>query len=63
MLGELIVLDCGVRSLGLLGVCLSIHLKVCLPSHHLTGGTYRRSLSPLADSFPGALAAASLLNW
>jgi len=26
VLGELIVLDCGVRSLGLLGVCFSIHL-------------------------------------
>jgi len=29
----------------------------------LDSGTYRRSLSPLADSYAGALAAASLFNW
>jgi hypothetical protein len=61
MLGELIVLDRGVRSLALRGgACGFITSCVC---HHLTPCTYRRSLSPLADSCPGALAAASLLNW
>jgi len=60
MLGELIVLDRGVRSLALLwGACRSMCWCVW---HHLTPCTYRRSLSPLADSCPGALAAASLLN-
>jgi len=84
MLGGLIVVDRGVRSLALLGVCLSIICR-CLQSfysvlfssfsesasqsicrcarHHLTELTYCRSLSPLVDSCPGALAAASLLNW
>jgi len=63
MLGEHIVSDCGVCSQALLRVCLLIHLSVCLPSRHLTPCTYHRSLSPLVDSSPGALAAASLLNW
>jgi len=61
MLGELIVLDRGVRSLALLGgACRFICRCAC---HHFTPCTSRRSLSPLADSCPGALAAASLLNW
>jgi hypothetical protein len=60
---ELIVFDRGVPSLGLLVVCLSFRLEVCLPSHHFTRCTYRRSLCPLVNSYTGALAAASLLNW
>jgi len=61
MLGELIVLDRGVLSLALLGGdCRFICRRV---RHHLTPCTYRRSLSPLVDSFPDALAAASHLNW
>jgi len=42
-----------------LGACWFISWCVC---HHLPPCTYRRSLSPLADSCPGALAAASVLN-
>jgi len=61
MVGELIVLDRGVRSLALLGGAYrSICRCVC---HHLTPCTYCSSLSPLVDSYPDALAAASLLNW
>jgi len=61
MLGELIVLDCGVRSLALLGGACRF-ICPCV-RHHLTLCTYRRSLSPLVDSCPDALTAASLLNW
>jgi len=61
MLGELIVFDRGVHLLPLLGgVCRFICRCAC---HHWTSCTYRRSLSSLVDSCPGALAAASLLNW
>jgi len=61
MLGELIVLDRGVRSLALLGGACRFICR-CV-RHHLTPCTYRRSLSPLVDSCLGALAAASILNW
>jgi len=61
MLGELMVLDRGVRSLDLLGgSCWFICRCAC---HHLTRLTYRRALSPLVDSCLGAFAAASILNW
>jgi len=61
MLGELIDIDPGVHLLALLGrACWVICRCAC---HHLTWLTYRRSLSPLVDSCPGALAAASILNW
>lgn len=41
MLGEIIILDSQLRSLALLRVCLSIHLKMSLPSHYLTRFTCR----------------------
>jgi len=61
MLGELIVFDRGVHVLALLsGACRFICRCVY---HHLTQLTYCCSLSPLVDSYFGALPAASLLNW
>ena len=53
MLGELIVLDRGVRSLALLR-CDCRFICRCLPS--LTLCAYRHSLSPLVDLSVGVLA-------
>jgi len=52
MLAELIVLDRGSHRLALLG-CACRFICRSVPSYHLTRLTYRRSLSPLVDSYPG----------
>ena len=61
MLGELVILDQGLRSLALLGGACRLFFRCAC--HHLTRLTYRHSLSPLVDSCLGVLAAASILNW
>jgi len=48
-IGEIIMLDRGLCSLGPLGVSLSSRLKVCWPPHHLTLCIYHCSLSLLVD--------------
>ena len=59
-LGELVDFDCGVRSLALhRGACRFICRCIC---HHLTACIRRHSLSPLVNSYPGALAAARFCN-